>query len=80
VSKLKTIKNISLDKVPQNIDWWIDIEQKYRRDLIGENRITEKTGEDAYINFFSHNISYQKIKDGSVESVETQSMPCNCTD
>ena len=26
------------DKTPENIDWWIDIEKKYQRNLIAEKR------------------------------------------
>ena len=67
---------------PRNIDWWINIEEFYQKELEAK----ENTLKGNTYNFFgaNENISYRKIKECSLLgkklecSVET--LPCNCTD
>jgi len=81
-NKLSKIDTITDDKSPENIDWWIDIEKKYQRDLIAENRDIKTKEENPFINFFGVNgkISYEIIKNGKNPEYLENSLPCNCTD
>lgn len=87
----KKLKDNQDKNSPESIDWWIDVEKKYSRDLNAENR--EKTSEKDvnYIGFFGGVKSYifEEIKknadvvdlekiDGDLLSID--SVPCNCTD
>ena len=60
-NKLSKIINTSSELTPENIDWWIHIEQKYQRDLIAEDRNITTSVKDPFINFFgvSGKISYK---------------------
>lgn len=81
-NKLSKIDTITDEKSPENIDWWIDIEKKYQRDLIAENRDIKTKEENPFINFFGINgkISYEIIKNGNNPEYLENSLPCNCTD
>lgn len=62
-AKLASIEETSNELVPENIDWWIEIERKYQRDLKAEGRETTTT-EHPFINFFGvgKKLSYEVIK------------------
>ena len=79
--KLLEIKSNSKVKTPENIDWWIKMEQKYQRDLEAEKRKVRKNGAK-FVNFFgeSTKVSYEKIKCGSVGNEDAISLPCHCSD
>ncbi|MDA3052489.1 hypothetical protein OFO01_03400 [Campylobacter sp. JMF_01 NE2] len=79
--KLLEIKSASKLKTPENIDWWIKMEQKYQRDLKAEGRKTKKDGAK-FVNFFgeSSKLSYEKIKNGSDEIEGAMELPCHCSD
>ena len=81
-NKLSSIKSDTNELTPQNIDWWVRIEQKYQRDLIAEERDITTKEENPYINFFGVNgkISYKIIKNKNNMEHLQNSMPCNCTD
>lgn len=81
---------------PASIDWWIEMEDKYGRDLKREKRkVTSKNGVK-FIGFFgaTEELVYQQIKAQAMagadpesrnsingEFVEDESyIPCNCTD
>ena len=73
---------------PSNIRWWKDMEDKYGRNLREEKRNIKTKTEDSVIGFFGLNsaISYDKIaqraKNGTrIEGdMDTDSLPCDCTD
>lgn len=81
-NKLSKIDTITDDNCPENIDWWIDIEKKYQRDLVAEKRDIKTQEENPFINFFGINgkISYEIIKNGNNSEYLENSLPCNCTD
>jgi len=82
VNKLTSIQSSSNELTPQNIDWWIKIEQKYQRDLEAEGRDIVTQEEKPYINFFGVNgkLSYEIIKNKNYFNKLQNNMPCNCTD
>jgi len=51
-NKLSKIDTITNEKSPENIDWLIDIEKKYQRDLVAEKRNIKTQEENPFINFF----------------------------
>ena len=80
--KLLSIPSNSKVNTPENIDWWIKMEQKYQRDLKAEGRITKKESVK-FINFFgeSNQMSYEKIKNkDEIDFSNDEALPCNCTD
>lgn len=80
-TKLSSIQSNNDDITPENIDWWVRIEEKYQRDLKAEGREIS-TEENPFINFFGvgKKLSYSIIKDGSGLEANDDSLPCNCTD
>lgn len=81
-------QNIDKD-TPESIDWWINIEKKYSRDLIAEKRpITLKNTK--YVGFFGgiSKFVFEDIKKkvDSGEEIDPEllkldsAIPCNCTD
>ena len=93
--KLLQIAIDQLDKdpnpnTPESIDWWVNMENKYSRDLKAEGRVIKSTKETNYIGFFgpSKDKVYQgiKIKAAAGEKVDPDMLqleslfPCNCTD
>jgi len=81
-NKLSKIDNNTSENTPENIDWWINIEKKYQRDLIAEKREIRTDVENPFINFFGVNgkISYEIIKNGNNQEYLDESLPCHCTD
>ena len=80
-AKLASIEETTNELVPENIDWWIEIERKYQRDLKAEGRETTTT-EHPFINFFGvgKKLSYEVIKNRDNPDIIENSLPCNCTD
>lgn len=75
------------EPTPKNLQWWIDIENKYQRDLVAEGRKrTNEDNKDQYMNFFElEGMSFSKIKELSKKSnddsdLDDNSLPCNCSD
>ncbi len=72
---------------PASIDWWIEMERKYRRDLRAEKRAITSKKKAAYISFFGasddcvyDNIKGRKGKLAADYLEEDSHIPCNCTD
>ena len=75
------------DNTPASIDWWIEMERKYSRDLKAEKRLVRSKKNVAYISFFgaTDRWVYSDIKNqlGNTDAdyLEDESyIPCNCTD
>ncbi len=88
IATLQLEQNIDKD-TPESIDWWINIEKKYSRDLIAEKRpITLKNTK--YVGFFGgiSKFVFEDIKKkvDSGEEIDPEllkldsAIPCNCTD
>ena len=82
------------DVTPASIDWWIEMEDKYGRDLRKEKRKVTSDKKVKFIGFFgaTEALVYRQIKEQAAagpgprkningEYVEDESyVPCNCTD
>lgn len=94
-AKLQKIATLQLDKdvdkeTPESIDWWINIEKKYSRDLEAENREITSEKEPKYVGFFGpvKTLVFEEIKNkvDSGEEIDPEllkldsTIPCNCTD
>lgn len=80
---------------PASIDWWIEMEEKYSRDLKAEKRSVTSENEINFVGFFgaTGELIYRKIKEqakltgcNTAEHIEAEYLvdesfvPCNCTD
>ena len=75
---------------PESIDWWIEMERKYSRDIKAEKREVTSEKSPRYIGFFGPVRDFvfpwikQKAKSGvsvSDDSISTDdTTPCHCTD
>lgn len=94
-AKLQQIATLQSDKdvdkeTPESIDWWINIEKKYSRDLEAENRKITSEKIPKYVGFFGpvKTFVYEEIKNkvDSGEEIDPEllkldsAIPCNCTD
>ena len=94
-AKLQQIATLQLDKVidketPESIDWWVNIEKKYSRDLEAENRKITSEKTPKYVGFFGpvKTLVFEDIKNrvDSGEEIDPEllkldsAIPCNCTD
>jgi len=94
-AKLQQIATLQLDKTvdketPESIDWWINIEKKYSRDLEAENRKITSEKTPKYVGFFGpvKTLVFEDIKNrvDSGEEIDPEllkldsAIPCNCTD
>ena len=83
------------ETTPASIDWWIEMEEKYSRDLKAEKRSVTSENEINFVGFFgaTGELIYQKIKEqaklnsrNTAEDIEAEYLvdesfvPCNCTD
>ena len=83
------------ETTPASIDWWIEMEEKYSRDLKAEKRSITSENEINFVGFFgaTGELIYQKIKEqaklnsrNAAEDIEAEYLvdesfvPCNCTD
>jgi 3'-phosphoadenosine 5'-phosphosulfate sulfotransferase (PAPS reductase)/FAD synthetase len=93
-AKLQQIATIQLEQrvnkdTPESIDWWINVEKKYSRDLEAEGRNIAKK-ETKYVGFFGgiNKFVFQDIKNkvNNGEKIDPEllkmdsAIPCNCTD
>ena len=84
-----------VESTPASIDWWIDMEKKYSRDLKAEERNVTSKKDINFIGFFgaTKGLVYQQIKQqaklnvcNSAENIKAEYLeddsyiPCNCTD
>lgn len=75
---------------PENIDWWINIERKYSRDLIAEKREVTSEKKPTHVGFFGATKALvfegikNQAKNGKIVDKELlkleNTIPCNCTD
>ncbi len=95
IAKQELSENKQTEITPASIEWWINMEKKYNRDLKAEKRkITSKKNIE-YIGFFgaTNEFIYEKISEQAklhdsagtsnidAEYLEHESyVPCNCTD
>ncbi|MBT4208269.1 hypothetical protein HOE22_07985 [Candidatus Woesearchaeota archaeon] len=94
-AKLQQIATLQLDvdvdkKTPESIDWWVDIERKYSRDLEAENRMITSEKLPKYVGFFGpvKTLVFEDIRNrvNSGEKIDPEllkldsAIPCNCTD
>ncbi len=88
IATLQLEQNIDKD-TPESIDWWVNIEKKYSRDLVAEDRNITKdntkfVGFFGGINKFVFEDIKKKVDDGERVDPELlkldSAIPCNCTD
>lgn len=75
---------------PENIDWWINMERKYSRDLVAEGRKITSDKNPRYVGFFgpTKKLVFEGIKQeaasGAIVDQKTleseDPITCNCTD
>ena len=83
------------ETTPASIDWWIEMEEKYSRDLKAEKRSVTSENDINFVGFFgaTRELIYQQIKEraklnscNTAEDIEAEYLedesyvPCNCTD
>ena len=75
-----------LANTPCDIRWWVDIEKKYGRDLIAEERDIKSPVPGDFIGFFgaSSELTYEKIMQAESANqlcaLSERGLPCDCTD
>jgi hypothetical protein len=89
IATLQVGQDIDSD-TPESIDWWVNIEKKYSRDLEAENRIVTSEKAPKYVGFFgpTKEFVYEDIKNrvDRGEKIDPEllkldsAIPCNCTD
>lgn len=94
-AKLQQIATVQLDQdvdinTPESINWWINIEKKYSRNLVAENRTITSEKAPKYVGFFGpvKTLVFEEIKNkaNSGEEIDPEllkldsAIPCNCTD
>ena len=71
---------------PCDINWWVDLEKKYGRDMIAEEREIKTKIADNFIGFFGtkSSFSYEKLatanKSEELNEFASDVLPCDCTD
>ena len=88
--RVHSVLNTNLDQelanTPCDIRWWIDLEQKYGRNLKAENREVRNLEGGDFIGFFGNNrFTYETLSsaasnDTDLSDFEGSIMPCDCTD
>lgn len=87
---VEQLDNKPTELTPESIDWWINIERKYSRDLIAEKRTVTSKKSPQFVGFFgpTKKLVFEGIKN-QAENGETvdkkllkleSAIPCNCTD
>ena len=72
------------DDTPCDLDWWCDMEDRYGRDLIAEERKTN--GDTVFLGFFGDGrdrLSYKLLAENGGQDISELSdaaLPCDCTD
>ena len=75
-----------LEDTPCDINWWIDLERKYGRNLKAEKREVKNLEGDGFIGFFGNNrFTYETLSSASksdtdLSAFESSILPCDCTD
>ncbi|MCE2452664.1 MAG: hypothetical protein J4F48_07470 [Nitrospinae bacterium] len=84
---LGTVVDEELQNTPCDLNWWVNLEQKYGRDMKAEEREMKREIPNDFIGFFGANsaFSYQRLaesprtKDSLAEFADSV-LPCDCTD
>lgn len=65
---------------PENLEWWARMDDTYGRDLIKENR-TPQNGKTRIGMFGADTTNrYQELAEGNTDGIQTDAMPCGCTE
>ena len=77
----------SFENTPCDLQWWVEIEEKYGRDLEAEKRDIRSPVADNFIGFFGtqSGFSYQRLAQSHGDEAELSRfansvLPCDCTD
>ncbi len=77
----------NLRNTPCDIQWWMNIEKKYGRDLKAEKRVIRKDVPNNFIGFFGTKSEFSyatlakcKEKEEIVNKYASNILPCDCTD
>ncbi len=79
-------KSNMLKGTPCDVQWWVELEQKYGRDLIAEEREVKRAVKDNFIGFFGADsaFTYERLlKDAKADTPDEfadELLPCDCTD
>ena len=71
---------------PCDINWWVNLEKKYGRDLDAENRKVKSKVKDNFIGFFGTDSEFtykrllQDAKEDRPDDFAEDLLPCDCTD
>ena len=70
----------SLRESPCDLQWWVNMESEYGRDLRAENR--DRRSNIGRVGFFGNNtFNYESIREGVVNEAQFDSiLPCDCTE
>jgi len=87
---IEELKKNSSNGNPESIDWWIEIERKYSRDLKAEDRVITSDKNPKFVGFFGATVEliYAKIKQQAMDGGKVDkelleqetSLPCDCMD
>ncbi len=83
---LKNEDDNTLKGTPCDLNWWIELEEKYGRDLIAEKRVVKREVKNNFIGFFGTDseFTYKRLqedaKTGKADEFADELLPCDCTD
>lgn len=76
--------NDDLIGTPCDINWWVEIEKKYGRDMKAEDREIRSSVVNDFIGFFGtgSSLTYEEIAkaNGNLNYISEDILPCDCTD
>ena len=84
---LETCFDKSFENTPCDLGWWVEIEEKYGRDLEAEKRVIRSPSANKFIGFFGtqNGFSYQRLfqshgSEAELSRFANSVLPCDCTD
>ena len=84
---LGTVVDEELQNTPCDLNWWVNLERKYGRDMEAEERQMKRKIPNNFIGFFGaeNGFSYQRLaespaKKDSLTEFADSVLPCDCTD
>ncbi len=90
IEELKRNSSNGTRPTPESIEWWIEIEEKYSRDLEAEKRVITSDKTPKYVGFFGATMEliYVKLRQQAVDGSKIDkelleqetSLPCDCMD
>ena len=75
-----------LKGTPCDLNWWIELEERYGRDMIAEKRDVKKKVKNNFIGFFGTDseFTYKRLQEdakaGKADAFADELLPCDCTD